>query len=192
VTKGRLEAFSDGVIAILITIMVLELRPPEGQAISDLHHVAPKLGAYLLSFVLIGIYWVNHHHLFVLVQRIDGRALWANLTLLFCLSLVSFATAWWGEHPWATGPAFWYAVVQLLCALAYTLLVQALLRLHPPPSQLSEAVRTDWKGKLSGIAYLAAALAALVAPWLAIAIIVAVAIAWLVPDRRVARVVEGG
>lgn len=191
-TKGRLEAFSDGVIAILITIMVLELRPPEGQGMSDLHHVAPKLGAYLLSFVLIGIYWVNHHHLFVLVKRIDGRVLWANLSLLFCLSLVSFATAWWGEHPGATAPAFVYAIVQLLCALAYGVTVQALLRLHPPPSQLAEAVTADWKGRLSVVAYVAAAVAALLAPWLAIAIIVAVAIAWLVPDRRVARVVEGG
>lgn len=189
-TKGRLEAFSDGVIAILITIMVLELRPPEGQGISDLHHVLPKLGAYLLSFVLIGIYWANHHHLFVLVQKVDGAVLWANLMLLFSLSLVSFATAWWGEHPLATGPAFWYAVVQLMCAVTYFVLVRTLLRLHPSPSKLAEAVKADRKGNLSAIAYVAAAAAALVAPWLTIALIVAVAVAWLIPDRRVVRVLE--
>jgi uncharacterized membrane protein len=190
VTKGRLEAFSDGVIAILITIMVLELKPPEGTGIGDLHSVLPKLAAYLLSFVLVGIYWNNHHHLFHAVERIDGSVLWANLALLFSLSLVSFASAWFGEHPGKVGPSFWYAVVQLLCALSYTAMTIALLRIHEPSSRLAAAIGADRKGRLSMAAYVVAVPLAVVSPWATMMIIAAVAIVWLIPDRRISRVLD--
>ena len=189
-TKGRLEAFSDGVIAILITIMVLELRPPEGTDIGDVKDMLPKLGAYALSFVLVGIYWNNHHHLFQVVERIDGNVLWANLTLLFSLSLVAVVTAWFGEEPGASGPAFWYAVVQLLCALSYTWLTLALRRIHAKDSPLARALGADRKGKVSLGAYVVGAAIAPFVPWATMVIIAGVAVVWLVPDRRITRVVE--
>jgi uncharacterized membrane protein len=189
VTSDRLEAFSDGVIAILITIMVLELRPPHGSHLSDLGPVLPKVAAYLLSFVLVGIYWNNHHHLFHVVERIDGAVLWSNLALLFSLSLVAFATAWFGDHPTASGPIFWYAAVQVLCAFSYFLLTRALLRIHDGTSPLAVALGADRKGTLSLVAYLCALPLSQVAWWLGVAIIAAVAIVWLVPDRRISRVV---
>ncbi|MGD9755463.1 MAG: TMEM175 family protein [Acidimicrobiia bacterium] len=187
-SRHRLEAFSDGVIAILITIMVLELRPPEGTGIADLRTVLPKVAAYLLSFVLVGIYWNNHHHLFQVVERVDGAVLWANLALLFSLSLVSFATAWFGEHPGNAGPVFWYAVVQLLCALSYAALTFALLRIHAPDTPLGRAIGRDRKGKVSLVAYVVGVAAAPWVPWLTVAVIGAVAVLWLVPDRRVVRI----
>jgi uncharacterized membrane protein len=190
VTTRRLEAFSDGVIAILITIMVLELRPPAGSDIGDLRDVLPKLGAYALSFVLVGIYWNNHHHLLQLVERIDGAVLWANLSLLFSLSLVSFATAWFGEHPGDKGPVFWYVIVQLLCGVSYYALTWTLLRLHAPDSPLAVALGHTGKERISLAGYVVAAPLAIVVPWVSVGIIAATAVLWLVPDRRVARLIN--
>jgi uncharacterized membrane protein len=187
-TKGRLETFSDGVIAILITIMVLELRPPEGSELSDLRPLVPTLLAYVLSFVFIAIYWNNHHHLMHVVEHIDGGVLWANMHLLFWLSLVPFATAWMGENHTAPATVGTYGVVLLGAAVAYYILTRALLRLHEPSSRLAVALGRDWKGKLSAVAYLVAIGLSVVSTWLAIAIYVSVAIVWLVPDRRITRV----
>jgi uncharacterized membrane protein len=189
VTTGRLEAFSDGVMAIIITIMVLELRPPEGSELSDLHSLVPTLLAYLLSFVFLAIYWNNHHHLMHVVEHIDGAVMWANMHLLFWLSLVPFATAWMGEHAQAPAPVAVYGVVLLGAAVAFFILTRTLLRLHEPSSRLAVALGRDWKGKLSAVAYVVAILLALVSTWLAIAIYVGVAVVWLVPDRRITRVV---
>ena len=190
-TKGRLEAFSDGVVAILITIMVLELRPPEGSRLSDLRPLVPTLLAYILSFVFIAIYWNNHHHLMHVVERIDGGVLWANMHLLFWLSLIPFATAWMGEHAREPAPVATYGVVLLGAAIAYFVLTRALLRLHDPSSRLAVALGHDWKGKLSAIAYVVGIAFAVVSTWLAIGVYVSVAIVWLVPDRRISRVVQG-
>jgi uncharacterized membrane protein len=186
-TKNRLEAFSDGVIAILITIMVLELRPPHGHALDDLRPMIPKLASYLLSFVFLAIYWNNHHHLLHVVERIDGRVLWANVHLLFWLSLVPVATAWMNEAVGAPTPVAVYGGVLLLSGVAYFILTRALLALHPPDSRLAVALGADWKGKLSVVAYLVAVPLAFVSIWLAIAIYVGVAILWWVPDRRIER-----
>ncbi len=188
-TSGRLEAFTDAVIAIVMTIMVLDLRAPAGHGFSDLKPLVPKVLVYALSFTFLAIYWVNHHHLMQVVQRIDGRALWANVGLLFALSLTPAATAWLGEHPGDTAPVVVYGLVLLLAAVAYFLLTRALLALHPPDSQLAAAIGSDRKGRLSAVAYVVAVGMAFVAPWVAIAIYVAVAVAWLVPDRRITRVI---
>src|SRR5262252_7279128 len=145
----RLEAFSDGVIAIIITIMVLELRPPDGSGFDELRPLIPKALAYLLSFVLIAIYWNNHHHLFKLIERIDGAVMWTNMALLFSLSLVPFATAWFGENPGALAPVVVYIVVQLACAMSYFAMTRAALRLHSSDSQLAAALGRDVKGKVS-------------------------------------------
>jgi len=187
-SRGRLEAFSDGVIAILVTIMVLELRPPVGHGFDDLRPLLPKLLVYLLSFVFLAIYWNNHHHLMAVVERIDGRVLWANMALLFWLSLTPAATAWLGPHADATAPVVVYGVVLLGSAVAYFVLTRALLAIHPPEAQLAAALGKDWKGKLSAIAYVVAIAAAFAAAWAAIAIYVAVALVWLVPDPRIERV----
>lgn len=192
VTKGRLEAFTDAVIAIVMTIMVLNLRPPAGHGFGDLKPLVPKLLVYALSFTFLAIYWNNHHHLLHFVERIDGRVLWANMGLLFSLSLTPAATAWLGEHPGNTAPVFVYGLVLLLSAIAYFLLTRALLALHPSGSPLAVAIGSDRKGRLSAIAYVAAIVVALFAPWVAIAIYVGVAIVWLVPDRRIARIIESG
>jgi uncharacterized membrane protein len=183
-SKSRLEAFSDGVIAILITIMVLELRPPEGDTLSALRPLTPVFLSYVLSFVYIGIYWNNHHHLFQVVERIDGRVLWANLHLLFWLSLISFATAWLGEHGGVPWPAALYGVVLLLAAVAYYILTRALLAIHGADSPLARALGRDFKGKISIVLNIAAILLAFVNPWLAYGIYVLVALIWLIPDRR--------
>jgi len=187
-TRGRLEAFSDGVFAILITIMVLELRPPHGSSLADMAPLLPKLLSYLLSFVYLGIYWNNHHHMLHAVQRVDGRVLWANLHLLFWLSLVPFVTAWMGEHHAAPVPVALYGAVLLLSALAYTLLTRALLALHAADSALAVALGRDRKGKVSLVLYAAAIPLTLVSPWLAIGLFVAVALLWWVPDLRFERV----
>ena len=188
-SKGRLEAFTDGVIAILITIMVLELRPPEGSELSDLKPLVPTLLAYLLSFVMLAIYWNNHHHLFRVVEHVDGAVMWANMALLFWLSLIPFGTAWTGEHPTDPAPVAIYGVAFLGAALAYFVLTRALLRLHEPTSRLAIALGRDWKGKLSALAYVIAIPLAVVSTRLSLAIYVGVAIVWLVPDRRISRVV---
>jgi uncharacterized membrane protein len=190
VTRGRLEAFTDAVIAIVMTIMVLDLRAPLGHGFSDLRPLVPKFLVYALSFTFLAIYWNNHHHLMHVVERIDGRVLWANMGLLFSLSLTPAATSWLGLHPLDTAPVVVYGLVLLLSAVAYFLLTRALLALHPPDSLLAVAIGSDRKGRLSAIAYVVAVGIAFVAPWAALAIYVAVAVVWLVPDRRITRVIE--
>jgi uncharacterized membrane protein len=186
----RMLAFSDGVIAILITILVLELRPPAGDHLSDILDEKGKLLAYLLSFVMVGIYWNNHHHLMQVVQTIDGRTLWANMHLLFWLSLMPLGTAWLGEAGVKMGPVAAYAIVLLGCAIAYTLLTLAVLAIHESGSQLEQAIGSDRKGRASLAAYILALAAAAVLPWVSIALFVAVALIWFLPDRRVERVIS--
>jgi uncharacterized membrane protein len=183
--KGRLEAFSDGVIAILITIMVLELKVPSQPDWAALLPLVPVFLSYVLSFVFLGIYWNNHHHLLQAIQHVDGRVLWANLHLLFWLSLVPFVTGWMGENQFAAQPVALYGVVLFCAAIAYFILARALLALHGKDSVLAAALGSDFKGKASIVIYLAAIPVSLVAPWLGYAIYVIVAIIWLVPDRRI-------
>ncbi|MDB4950723.1 MAG: Integral rane protein [Gemmatimonadetes bacterium] len=184
-TKGRLEAFSDGVIAILITIMVLELRAPDGADWAALRPVLPHFLAYVLSFVYLGIYWNNHHHMLHAAQHVNGRVLWANLHLLFWLSLVPVSTAWMAEHPTAALPAAVYGVTLLLPAIAYYLLQSSIIALEGRRSHLAAAVGRDHKGKLSPLLYAAAIGLAFVDRRIAFALYVAVAVIWLVPDRRI-------
>ena len=183
-----MNAFSDGVMAILITILVLELRPPEGHYLSDILDEKGKLLAYLLSFIMIGIYWNNHHHMLQVVKTVGGRTLWANMHLLFWLSLIPLGTAWLGEAGVEPGPVAAYAIVLLGCALAYTLLTLALLALHEADSQLVQAIGSDFKGKVSLACYVVALAASFVEPWVSIALFVTVAVIWFIPDRRVERV----
>lgn len=183
-SKNRLEAFSDGVIAILITIMVLELRPPEGASLSALRPLLPVFLSYILSFIYVGIYWNNHHHLFQVVERVDGRVLWANLHLLFWLSLIPFATAWLNEAGLTPWPTAFYGLVLLLAAIAYFIMTRALLAVHATDSTLARALGRDVKGKLSVVIYLVAIVLAFIAPWLSVALYVLAALIWLVPDRR--------
>ncbi len=186
-TKGRLEAFSDGVIAVIITIMVLELRVPHDASWQALMPVAPGFLTYVLSFVFIGIYWSNHHHLLQAVEHVNGRVLWANLHLLFWLSLTPFVTGWMGENKFAAVPAALYGVVLLFAAIAYFILARSLLTIHSPDSVLATALGADFKGKISMVIYLVAIPLAFVKWWLAFALYVFVAIMWLVPDRRIER-----
>ncbi len=183
-----MEAFSDGVLAIIITIMVLELQVPHEPALAALLPIAPKLLSYVLSFVFIGIYWNNHHHLLQACERVDGRVLWANLHLLFWLSLFPFATAWMGENDFAALPSALYGAVLFLAAIAYYLLQQTIIRAQGLDSILRNALGRDWKGKLSPVLYLTAIAVTPVSPWIAQAIFVAVALSWLIPDRRIERV----
>jgi uncharacterized membrane protein len=183
-----MNAFTDGVIAILITILVLELRPPAGRHLADLLDEKARLLAYLLSFVFVAIYWVNHHHLMQVVHRIDGRTLWANIGLLFCLSLTPIATAWLGQAGVEPGPVAAYAIVLLACALAYTILTICLLASHGPDSKLAAAIGADRKGRLSLLAYAVALACSFVVPWVSVALFVLVALIWLVPDTRIERV----
>ncbi len=184
---GRLEAFSDGVIAILITIMVLELRVPAGGGLEALRAVVPTLLSYVLSFVILGIYWNNHHHLLQAVEHVDGRVLWANLHLLFWLSLVPFVTRWMGQNHFARTPVALYGVVLILAAIAYFLLTRALLALHGPDSVLAAALGADFKGKISVLVYAAAIPLSFLDPRLSLGLYVLVAVLWLVPDRRIER-----
>lgn len=189
-STGRLEAFSDGVMAILITIMVLELRPPEGTSLSDLHDLVPVFLSYALSFVYLGIYWNNHHHLLQATEEVNGGILWANLHLLFWLSLFPFTTAWMGEHSFAAAPVATYGVVYFCAAIAYFVLQRAIVRTQGMGSRLAAALGSDYKGKLSPVLYLSAVPLAFVNRWIAVAIYVAVALMWLVPDRRVAAIFD--
>ena len=184
-TRNRLEAFSDGVIAIIITIMVLELRAPHAATFEALRPLAPVFLSYVLSFVYLGIYWNNHHHMLHMVEHVDGRILWANLHLLFWLSLVPFVTAWLGENHAAPLPTALYGVVMVFAAIAYTILQSAIIRRQGPHSRLREAVQGDMKGKISMLAYLASIPLAFVERWISIGLFVAVALIWLVPDRRI-------
>jgi uncharacterized membrane protein len=184
-SRNRIEAFSDGVIAIIITIMVLELRVPIGASLAALRPLTPVFLSYILSFVLVGIYWSNHHHLFQVVERVSGGVLWANLHLLFWLSLIPFATAWMGENHFTAVPVAVYGVVLVFAAIAYFILTRTLLRIHTPDSTLAIALGRDFKGKVSILIYLAAISLAFMRSWLAAALYVLVEIIWLVPDRRI-------
>ena len=186
--KGRLEAFSDGVLAIIITIMVLEMKVPHGDTLHDLLPLLPVFFSYVLSFVYVGIYWNNHHHMLHASTTVTGAMLWANLHLLFWLSLFPFATGWMGENHFAAVPTALYGVVLLMAAIAYFLLEQAIIRAQGPDSILKKAVGRDWKGKLSPVLYVVAIVATVRSPWVAEAIFVAAALIWLIPDRRIERV----
>ena len=186
-SKSRLEAFSDGVIAILITIMVLELHLPQGSDLASLAAVLPRLGAYLLSFVFIAIYWNNHHHMLQAVERVNGATLWANMHLLFWLSLIPFVTDWMSER-FAPLPVAAYGFVLISCGTAYYILARVLVRAHAPGSRLARALGDDAKGRLSLALYAVAIGVAYLAPWAACALYVVVALIWLVPDRRFERI----
>jgi len=187
-TTNRLEAFSDAVIAILITIMVLELKVPKGASLADLRPVVPVFLTYVLSFVYLAIYWNNHHHMLFVTEQVTGAVLWANMHLLFWLSLVPFVTGWMGENHFASTPTALYGVVLLLAAIAYYILVRAIIAGQGEGSLLAEAIGSDFKGKISIVLYAAAIPTAFVLPWIAYGIYVAVALMWLVPDKRIERV----
>jgi uncharacterized membrane protein len=183
--KGRLEAFSDGVIAIVITIMVLELEAPHGTDWTALRALLPALLSYVLSFVYVGIYWTNHHHMFHATRQVTGGMLWANLHLLFWLSLTPFATRWMGENHAAALPNAAYGTVLLMAAVSYTMLQTVIIRAEGRSSLLADAVGRDWKAKLSLAAYSCAIALAFVNQWISDALYVGVALVWLVPDRRI-------
>ena len=185
--KGRLEAFSDGVIAVIITIMVLEMKVPHGVDLASLEPVLPVFVSYVLSFVYVGIYWNNHHHLFHAVDGVNGRVLWANQHLLFWLSLIPFVTGWMGENHFAPLPTAIYGGVLLCAALAYYVLVRVIIAQQGPHSKLAAAVGRDMKGVVSPILYVTGIAATLVHPGIAQALFVVVALMWLIPDRRIER-----
>jgi uncharacterized membrane protein len=184
-TTTRVEAFSDGVIAILITIMVLELKIPEGASLHDLTAVSTHLAAYVISFIFLGIYWTNHHHMMQVTEHVNGAALWANLHLLFWLSLIPATTAWVGENPLAAWPAAVYGIVMLGAAIAYYVLQNSIIRLNGAESFLARALGSDFKGKISPALYAAGVFLAFVHPFIADGVYVFVALMWLVPDRRI-------
>ena len=186
-TRGRMEAFSDGVIAIIITIMVLELKVPHGSELASLGPLLPKLVSYVMSFVMLGIYWSNHHHLMHAIKHVDGRVLWANLHLLFWLSLFPVVTAWAGDTHFAALPVAAWGVDQFMAGTAYFILVRTLLALHGSDSVLAAAIGRDFKGIVSVVLYLTAVLLAWVSPMISCGIYVLVAIMWLIPDRRIER-----
>ena len=190
--KDRLAAFSDGVIAIIITIMVLELRVPHGADWAALKGLAPSFVSYVLSFVYLAIYWNNHHHLLHTVARVDGLILWANSHLLFWLSLIPAATSWMGENFLQPLPTAVYGGILLMPAIAYHLLQRAIVHKHGPHSVLASALGSDFKGKISPLLYASAIALAFVDPWISIAIYVLVAVMWLVPDRRIEKVLREG
>ena len=183
--KTRLEAFSDGVIAILITIMILELKTPHGTTWDALTPVLPSFLTYVLSYIYLGIYWTNHHHMIHATERINGAVLWANLHLLFWLSLVPFVTGWMGENHFASLPTAVYGAVMLLAAIAYTILQRMIVTHQGPRSRLAAAVGNDTKGKLSLVCYVLAISLAFVLQWISVGLYVFVALMWLIPDRRI-------
>lgn len=190
-TKGRLEAFSDGVIAIIITIMVLELTIPHEAGLDALRPLIPKFMSYVLSFIFIGIYWNNHHHLLQAVRQINGRILWANMHLLFWLSLIPFATGWMGENHFAARPVALYGLVLLLTGCAYVILTRTLMIYQGTDSTLAAAVGRDFKGKASLVLYALAIPLSFVNSWIACALYVLVAAMWLIPDRRIEKALAG-
>ena len=187
-SRERLTAFTDGVVAVIITIMVLELKPPHGVSVAALAALWPVFLSYVLSFVYVGIYWNNHHHMLHATKTVTGAVLWANLHLLFWLSLFPFATGWMGENNFTAVPTAFYGVVLLMAAIAYYLLQRAIIRAQGTDSILKRAVGRDWKGKLSPVLYLVAIVSTLLSPWIAEAILVAAALIWLIPDRRIEKV----
>ena len=186
--KNRLEAFSDGVLAIIITIMVLELKVPHAAELDALKEKLPVFSSYVLSFIYVGIYWNNHHHMFQSTKHVTGGILWANLHLLFWLSLFPFTTGWMGENHLAPTPTAVYGFVLLMAAIAYYILQRTIIAQQGKNSLLAAAIGTDWKGKLSPALYLSAVPLAFVSPWIASGLYVFVALLWLVPDRRIERV----
>jgi len=184
-SKNRLEAFSDGVLAIIITIMVLELKAPHGDSVAALRPLWPVLLSYVLSFIYVGIYWNNHHHMLHTCHQVTGGMLWANLHLLFWLSLIPFATGWLGENHFAAGPSVLYGFVLWMAAIAYLILQQTIIASEGDDSVLRRAVRADWKGKLSMLVYLVAMVTAFRWKWISLALYIFVALLWLVPDRRI-------
>ncbi len=188
--KGRLEAFSDGVIAIIITIMVLELKRPEDLSLAGLLHIAPHIAIYALSFLYVGIYWNNHHHLFHAARSVTGGILWANLHLLFWLSLVPFASDWMGENYTASLPVALYGVMLLMCGIAYAILAQLLVRHEGQGSVMERAIGKDTKTALAVIGYAAAIALSFVLPLAALAIYALVGLSWLIPDRRIERALQ--
>lgn len=183
--KARLEAFSDGVIAIIITIMVLELKVPHGADLAALQPLLPVFGAYVLSFIFVGIYWNNHHHLLHATRQVNGRILWANLHLLFWLSLIPAATHWMGENHFAAWPVALYGVVLLMAGTAYYILTRALIRQHGKASTIATALGNDFKGKISLVIYLLSIALAFENAWISCGLYVLVAVIWLIPDRRI-------
>lgn len=183
--KGRVEAFSDGVIAIIITIMVLEMKVPHGPLLENLHELLPVFVSYVLSFVNVGLYWNNHHHLFQVVEHINGKVLWANMHLLFWLSLMPFATGWMGENHFAKWPVILYGIVLFMAGTAYYILVLTLKPLHAKESLLAKAIGKDFKGKLSVVIYTAGILSAFINPYIALAFYFSVAAMWFIPDKRI-------
>ena len=183
--RGRLEAFSDGVLAIIITIMVLELKVPNGDDIEALKPLIPVFMSYVLSFIYIGIYWNNHHHMMHTVQQVNGKVLWANIHLLFWLSLVPFATAWMGENHFSKWPMIVYGFVLFMSGMAYFILSRSIIQLHGKTSALAIAVGSDNKGKLSVIVYAIAIALAFINPWISLTLYALVAIIWFIPDRRI-------
>ncbi|KQY54998.1 TMEM175 family protein [Lysobacter sp. Root494] len=190
--KSRLEAFSDGVIAIIITIMVLEMKVPHGESPESLRPLLPVFLSYVLSFVYVGIYWNNHHHMLHVSRQVSGRVLWANLHLLFWLSLFPFATGWMGENHFAAWPSALYGGVLLMAAIAYWLLQQAIIAAEGSDSLLKVALGRDWKGRISPLLYLLGIASSFWLPWAAMLVYVVVALMWLVPDRRIEHVVHDG
>jgi uncharacterized membrane protein len=188
--KGRLEAFSDGVFAIIITIMVLELHVPHGDDIHDLLPMLPIFVSYLLSFVNVGIYWNNHHHMLYATERVNGAVLWANLHLLFWLSLIPFTTAWMGENHFARWTVVLYGTILILCGLAYVILCRLLIKEAGPESPLAVALGNDWKGSLSIVVYVVAIGAAFVDPRISLGIFFTVEVIWFIPDRRIEKRVK--
>ena len=189
--KGRMEAFSDGVIAVIITIMVLEMKVPHGESLDAIAPLMPVFLTYVLSYIYIGIYWNNHHHMLHTMHKVTGPVLWANLHLLFWLSLVPFTTGWMGENHFAALPTATYGLVLLMAAIAYYILQQVIIASQGPDSLLKKAVGGDWKGKYSPVFYIVAILAAFKAQWISQALYVAVALIWLVPDRRIEKALGG-
>jgi uncharacterized membrane protein len=188
--KGRVQAFSDCVLSIIITIMVLQLQAPEKGMLSALWPLLPKFGSYVLSFIFLGIYWNNHHHLWQAVEKVNGSVLWANLHLLFWLSLIPFATSWMGQNNFATMPVALYGVILCLTALAYYIMVRVLMAYHDDHSLLADALGNGKKERISLMMYAAAVPLAFVQPWIAMALYVTVAVMWLIPDPRIEEKIE--
>ena len=185
--KARVEAFSDGVIAIIITIMVLELKVPHGEYLDSIAPLWPVFVSYVLSFIIVGIYWNNHHHMLHAVKHVNGAVLWSNLHLLFWLSLMPFTTGWMGENHFAPLPVAVYGADLLMCAIAYFILVRALIATHGRDSEFAARVGTDWKGKIPLVAYSLAIALAFVSVWISLAIYAGIAAVWFIPDRRFER-----
>jgi uncharacterized membrane protein len=187
-SKSRLEAFSDGVLAVAITIMVLEIKVPHGQDFSSLIPLYPKFLSYLLSFIYIGIYWNNHHHMLQVSQKVNGRILWANHHLLFWLTLIPFSTGWMGENHFAPASIVAYGFVLLMCAIAYVILQQSIISAEGESSILKKAIASDWKGKVSPACYILAMALAYFLPWISMGLYLIVALIWLVPDTRIEKI----